>query len=1400
MAGKAKIGAGIALDGEKEFKSAISSINKDLTVLKSALEKNKSEFEANGKSTELLNNKLKILSNQYDTQKSKVEALKSALEHAQKNYAKYGTDVEKLKNSLSEAEKAMEEMKKSSSTTKEELSEQEKKIASIKDELKRAERGYNSAENAIKDWQSSINRTETDLNKTKKAINDTEKELEEFTVDAKKAGKAAKEAGEKAEKSSHDWGKLTSKVGGGITKFAKVTAVIGGALGALGGLGIKVGAEFEAGMSEVKAISQATAEEMEKLTDKAKEMGAETKFSASESAEAFKYMAQAGWEPQEMLDGIAGVMSLAAASGEELALTSDIVTDSLTAFGLQAKDASHFADVLAITATKSNTNVAALGETFKYVAPVAGALQYSVEDVGVAIGLMANRSIKGEQAGTALRTMLTNLAKPTNQMAGYMQQLNLSITDTQGNVKPFNQLLVEMRDSFSGLTEAQKAEYAAGIAGKEAMSGLLAIVNASDEEFNSLTEQINNCAGAADRTAKIMQDNLKGSVEQLGGACETLGIAFYESVNNPLKDITQTATGMVERLTKAFEKNGLSGLISEFGSVFADMVTKAAENAPKMIDVAIEMLQSFLSGIQNNSGKIADAAVNIGKSLIEGLVKVIPSLFDVGVDMIAALSSSLLSSDIGRSVKELGDDIMSVFKTIAEIVKKVFDSLKPIFENFVRVILNIAKSVLPALSKAFEGLSKVVKPLVPILVAAGTAFAGFKIVKSLSTMVGDLTTTLKKVKDAQKLWNLAMQENPIGAVITAVGIFTGAIAGLAFALGGEASEHQKLIEQINKETQARADNYREAQNTYEAQMADIDNARVLKRELDTLVDANGKVKDGYLERAEAITEKLTEASGIEFDIVDGTIDKYDELGRKLDEVFIKKQATALAEAYQESGRIAQENIDKARKDHDDALARMEELNSRYVEQVIDGQVKLIDTAAKVNGEAIYEADEHVKANFYATREEVEKTGDILNKYASDVSNASYTMQIATSGSVEEMKNMISNFQYTVDESGNIRKKSTQESLADFDNTIKVLQDRLNETTEQSQRDALESTIQQTKQSRDILANSMVDTISLIDSNGEQFQISFEQLMTRGSEGITNGKVATDLAMQENMISIITAIADSELPVEEKMKKITEVQQMVLRNATPEAAENQKKILGSIISAISESNPSIRLQMQSFIDSGLITIDSETNKTSAYNRAKAVAGRGNDGFGSVDTTSSGNNFILGFVRPMFSKENLQLGFNAGYGLGLESRRGLNVALDEHSPSRESEKSANFFVEGFVIGIKRNTVKAAQSVKRMGNLIKENWGDSIKDFSTESISPRIENIQSKLRGINNLDKTLKLSVDVPKSVNTKTVSSTQISPTFVIQIDKFVNNRPGDVQSFAQELDFYARNANLARGLT
>ena len=268
-------------------------------------------------------------------------------------------------------------------------------------------------------------------------------------------------------------------------------------------------------MSKVQAISGATGDELDKLTQKAQELGSKTKFSASESAEAFQYMAMAGWKTEDMLNGIDGIMNLAAASGENLGTVSDIVTDALTAFGLQAKDSAHFADVLAKASSNSNTNVGMMGATFKYVAPIAGSMKYSIEDTAVAIGLMANAGIKGEQAGTALRAMLTRLVKPPKDAATALDKLDISAQNADGTMKPLSNVLKELREKFSKLNDSQKAEYASSIAGTEAMSGMLAIVNASDDDFQKLTESINNANGAAQEQAKIMEDNTKGAITEM---------------------------------------------------------------------------------------------------------------------------------------------------------------------------------------------------------------------------------------------------------------------------------------------------------------------------------------------------------------------------------------------------------------------------------------------------------------------------------------------------------------------------------------------------------------------------------------------------------------------------------------------------------------------------------------------------------------------------------------------------------------------------------------------------------------------------------------------------------------------------------------------------------------------
>lgn len=307
--------------------------------------------------------------------------------------------------------------------------------------------------------------------------------------------------------------------------------------------------DFESMMSQVKAISGATGQAFDDLTAKAQEMGATTKFTATESAEAFNYMAMAGWKPQQMIDGISGIMSLAAASGEDLGTTSDIVTDALTAFGLSAGDSGHFADVLAQASANANTDVSMLGESFKYVAPVAGAMKYSIEDTSLALGLMASANVKGSMSGTALKTSIANMVKPTNDMAEAMDKYGISITDGEGNLKSLKGVIDNVRGSLGGLSRDEQTAVASTIFGKEAMAGMLAIVNASEEDYNKLSNAIYNANDAAEDMADTMLDNLKGSFTLMQSAIEGTENAFGKRLSPYLRGIAGGITDMMPEIT-----------------------------------------------------------------------------------------------------------------------------------------------------------------------------------------------------------------------------------------------------------------------------------------------------------------------------------------------------------------------------------------------------------------------------------------------------------------------------------------------------------------------------------------------------------------------------------------------------------------------------------------------------------------------------------------------------------------------------------------------------------------------------------------------------------------------------------------------------------------------------------
>lgn len=583
--------------------------------------------------------------------------------------------------------------------------------------------------------------------------------------------------------------KLGSIAKTGLTAAVAAIGAVSAALTTAGGYAIKVGSDFEAGMSQVAAISGATGEELDALTEKAKEMGAKTKFSATESAEAFNYMAMAGWKTEDMLNGIEGIMDLAAASGEDLAMVSDIVTDALTAFGMEAKDSGHFADVLAAAASNSNTNVGKMGYTFKYVAPIAGAMKYSIEDTAVAIGLMANAGIKGEQAGTSLRGMLTRLVKPTDAVAGAMEELGICMTNADGSMRPLDDVIGDLRTSFSKLNDSEKTYYAATIAGQEAMSGMLAIVNASESDFNKLTAAINGADGAAKTTAETMQDNLKGAIEELSGSVETLGLEIYEELQTPLKEAALKGVEYVNQITEAFQSGGLEAAVMEAGNIFGELAVKAAEQAPKMIDAAVNFIQSFIQGIADNKDKLLTAAKNIVSALVNGLVKLLPK-------------------EIQKPVKETIDILKKSFQDGG--LRSAINTVRTTLQNLGKVVTNLAKALLPPLAKAVDFLADNLDILLPLVTGIVAALKTMSIVKSITTWVTGLKTALglatvatQGATTAQLALNGAMSANPIGIVIGAVGGLITILATLWTTM-----EHApSSAERLEAANQAIADSY-----------------------------------------------------------------------------------------------------------------------------------------------------------------------------------------------------------------------------------------------------------------------------------------------------------------------------------------------------------------------------------------------------------------------------------------------------------------------------------------------------------------------------------------------------------------------------------------------------------------
>lgn len=525
---------------------------------------------------------------------------------------------------------------------------------------------------------------------------------------------------------SASFGDKMNALGSSLTSSGKslTTAVTLPVVG-LGTAAVKTAADFDSAMAEVQAISGSTGSEFDSLRDKAKEMGAKTKFSASESAEAMKYMAMAGWKTEDMLSGIEGIMNLAAASGENLGSVSDIVTDALTAFGLQAKDSAHFSDVLAAASNNANTNVSMLGESFKYVAPVAGSLGFSVEDTSTALGLMANSGIKASAAGTALRTILTNMVKPTDQMQAAMDTLGFSMTDSEGNMKSLNQIMVDLRSGFDGLSESEKASVAASLAGKEGMSGLLAIVNTGEEDFNKLTNAINSADGTAQEMSDTMLNNLGGQLTILKSTLEGIAISFGDILMPAIQKITEKLQDFANWLNNLDEDQkktivtiatvvaAIGPVLLILGNLFKTVskISGVIQTLPNVLGIVTGVFKSIGTAIAGISAPLVAVIAAIGL-----LVAAFKHLWDTNEEFrnrVTAIWESVKNkfTEFGQGIVDRLNELGFNFESITDVIKSVWEGfcnfLAPIFEdvfNGIAVILESALDILMGLFDVFSGL------------------------------------------------------------------------------------------------------------------------------------------------------------------------------------------------------------------------------------------------------------------------------------------------------------------------------------------------------------------------------------------------------------------------------------------------------------------------------------------------------------------------------------------------------------------------------------------------------------------------------------------------------------------------------------------------------------------------
>lgn len=987
-----------------------------------------------------------------------------------------------------------------------------------------------------------------------------------------------------------------------------------------------------------------------------------------------------------------------------------------------------------------------MGETFKYVAPVAGSLGYSAEDCAVAIGLMANSGIKASQSGTALRSMFSRLAKPSKEVKEAMEKLNISLTDSHGNMKSLDTLMGDLRNSFSGLSESEKAEMASSLAGQEAMSGLLAIVNASDADFNKLKDAIYGADGASAKMAETMQDNLKGKITITKSTIEGLGIKIYEEIEDPMKEAAEGTTDSVEQISSALENGGIDAAVEKTGNIIGGLSVKIAQESPKMVDASVLLLKSFVQGIKKNKNQLKYASREIIDSLCDGLIKLLP-------------------------------------KEMQQPAKKALDSLKKTFSSGLGSLFGVTKKELEIIGKLFTKLADHMDTVAPVVISLVAAFKTFQMVQG---PVGTVVSVLMKLQSVSSETGLAvsalnaiMSANPAVLIAGAIAALVGGLALYATTVNQADAEQEAFNAKMDElgsnieSNQRSLDNLKESmENTGSSIEASVAPVEKWKDGLNDAFDSTGKVKEGCEDTANYILNQLNEAMGTSYSLTadgfiqnnEGVKQSLEEVNQSIDEYIqsLKQKAvqeattTQYTEAIQNQSE-AQKNLTDAQKAYNDALNEYAQAQKGWSNGINDlsglekAQKNLDKTREKLGEASQASVEASVEVNGLdqvmgklaeGTPESVQEALDMyaqIPTYASEAADGVATSQkeIQSALSSTDYTKMIEGFQLAVmqiDQSGGKIPVSLRSSILQALNEVQKMGPEGKEYMENSMQQmmvAMEDKIPEFKGAASMTGEGILDTFQryLVDSGA---------LEGTGSEAI--GQLSSGITS-----------ANVSIPAGQKAQEATEAVSTGITQGSPTIQESARNAL------------------ESGINSGVTSADVTSAPTAAGKKA-------------VDSEASGITSGMGSIGQALNTVN-------AYAMSQMSGSGL-----PQTAGQTGSDTAGKLASGLISGQGNTTRAALNLAKTVANSVKAvNLGSNLQSQARQAVTAFTAGIRGQTSTAGNAARALGTSTAKALSACNLAASGRTEGTSFGNAFAVAIASQNGAAKSSGNGLALNAKNA-------